>query len=142
MGPALAAISLTALRHSGSEKEHTLLALADALAKIETEIRFAEELRELVRDDRMQLVEEEVLNSMCSKIPFVEMMFEEAQRMDRESLRVLLKYIGDVVKGFDEELERKDREAEEGGGEPGTGGQESVSQNAEAPTAWRGPTWR
>ncbi|KAG4442960.1 hypothetical protein IFR05_001573 [Cadophora sp. M221] len=117
MGPALAAINLTALHHSGSQKEHTLLAFTDALAKIETEMQFTEESREFVRDDEMQLVEEEVPNSMCSKIPFVEMMFEEAQRVDRGSLRVLLKYIADVVKRFDDDLERKDREAERRGGE-------------------------
>ncbi|KAH7351310.1 hypothetical protein BKA65DRAFT_476635 [Rhexocercosporidium sp. MPI-PUGE-AT-0058] len=133
MGPALAAINLTALQYSGFEKEHTLLAFYSALVKIETEIQFADESRDLVRDDEIQLVEEEVPNSMCSKIPFVEMMFEEAQRVDRGSLRVFLGYIVDVVKGFDEELERKDREVQRIIGEAEKGDREGLSGKAKVP---------
>ncbi|EKD15307.1 hypothetical protein MBM_06523 [Drepanopeziza brunnea f. sp. 'multigermtubi' MB_m1] len=47
----------------------------------------------------------------CSKIPIVELLFDEAQRVDRGNLRLLLRYVGDLSARFQDELDAKDREA-------------------------------
>lgn len=107
MAPALAAINLAALKHSGTETERTLLALGAGLENVEIQLQYEGEAEEcqLVKN-----LEDMVEGPSCSKIPFVEMLFHEAQRVDRQHLKMLLKYIGDLTTVFEGELEAKDRE--------------------------------
>lgn len=108
MAPALAAINLAALKHSGTETEGAVLALGAALEKIEIELQYEAEAEEL---PLVKKKEDVVQGPSCSKIPFIEMLFHEAQRVDRRHLKLLLKYIGDLTRVFGGELEAKDREA-------------------------------
>ncbi|CZT41763.1 uncharacterized protein RSE6_01546 [Rhynchosporium secalis] len=134
MGPALAGIQLLALSYTESDKDgvqakeggkgRALLALAEAIVKVEEEIEWDEEMRESDKDeDRVEDVSEKhdvrgrSKESMCSKIPFVEMLVEQARIVDRQSLRVWLAYVKDVVREFGGALEKleMDRDGERSG---------------------------
>lgn len=103
MAPVLAGISIIALSRTGTETEKTLLALCAAIEKVERDM-LGEEVEG--RDGEVEGEGKgERRDSMCSKVPFVEMLVEEAGRVDRENLVVLLRYIGDLVRAFEGELE-------------------------------------
>ncbi|KAK0103866.1 hypothetical protein ONS96_004975 [Cadophora gregata f. sp. sojae] len=117
MAKAIAVINLLAFERHGTEQGRSLLALSTALENVELQILRDEEDRQTERMERggealqgMEGVEghgkrdEEEKESMCSKTPFVELIIGEAQRVDRESLRGLLMYIGGVVRALEEVL--------------------------------------
>ncbi|KAI6713618.1 hypothetical protein JHW43_003861 [Diplocarpon mali] len=109
MAPALAVVGIAALHHAATgnpETESSLLALGLAMARVEMKLPY--EPRTKATENTEGRPGE---GPSCSKIPIVELLFEEAQRVDRDSLRLLLRYLGDLVEAFEEELDAKDREA-------------------------------
>ncbi|PBP20412.1 hypothetical protein BUE80_DR008403 [Diplocarpon rosae] len=107
MAPALAAIEIAALHHAvkGDPKtESTLLALGLAMTRVEMELPYEP------KNEETENTKDKSEGPSCSKIPIVELLFNEAQRVDRDSLRLLLRYVGEVVKAFEKELDAKDQE--------------------------------
>ncbi|KAI9054400.1 hypothetical protein LZ554_001562 [Drepanopeziza brunnea f. sp. 'monogermtubi'] len=111
MAPALAAIEMAALHHAvrgEAEIEETMLALGVAIARVEMTLPY-----EVTHGDAARDQGSSVTQPSCSKIPIVELLFNEAQKVDRGNLRLLLRYVGDLSKRFQDELDVKDREAAE-----------------------------
>lgn len=149
MAPIFATIALTALHHAGTETEQILLALSSALEKVEAELRYEEEAREMVRNEGGRLLRDEK-QSMCSKVEFVEMLVMEAQRVDRESLGAWLGYLGMVVGTLESELEGRERRASRlgesleapgssgtsGSGPPESSGAYLPKDKAKVPALW------
>ncbi|PBP25506.1 hypothetical protein BUE80_DR003598 [Diplocarpon rosae] len=113
MAPALAAIEIAALHHAAigdPETESTLLALGLAMTRVETELPYEPKTKD------PENTKEESEGPSCSKIPIVELLFHETQRVDRDHLRLLLRYVGEVVKAFEKELDVKDQETADAAG--------------------------
>ncbi|KAL2071068.1 hypothetical protein VTL71DRAFT_12303 [Oculimacula yallundae] len=130
-------------------------ALAEALGRVEREMGFQEEMRPFVRlsgngdgkvgvsavgvgvgvregvvheegKEKGVLGVEERKDSMCSKVPFVEWLVEVCGKVDGGSVRVLLRYVGDVCKemegvfdGSERDEERRRMESGDGRGQTG-----------------------
>lgn len=143
MAPALAAVRLAALQHAGrhdAEAEGTMLALGVAIGRVETTLACAV----VAPPDR----EVRVGGPRCSKIPFVEMLFGEAQRGDRESLRRWLRYVGDLSESLLVELAGEGERETVGRGGGGGGADVEVVKSRGSrgpragsgiPGAWREP---
>ncbi|KAJ5051912.1 uncharacterized protein L3040_001675 [Drepanopeziza brunnea f. sp. 'multigermtubi'] len=108
MAPALAAIEAAALEHAArgrAERPETLRALGVAIVRVEMTLPYAADAEDAPAEGAA------APRPSCSKIPIVELLFDEAQRVDRGNLRLLLRYVGDLSARFQDELDAKDREA-------------------------------